>query len=183
MGPRNSTFAGMDLTPDDFFWVTREIQAVRRRRRASSCAVTLLLCKVYPHSVAAPHLCQIADMCCGGRVVSVLEGGYGCMDEEPVNLAKPGAFGVKPGAASLPKPFSQANERDRLDRVTLTLRVTALLCGHPRIGFDGTVSQPQFDFPRLCSATQGRLMDAACAHLRALVDPYGHVKHHEEERE
>lgn len=40
------TLKGMDLTPEDFAWVTSEIM-------------------------------KIADICCNGRVVSVLEGGYG----------------------------------------------------------------------------------------------------------
>ncbi len=37
---------GMDLSPEDFAWMTSEIM-------------------------------KIADICCGGRLVSVLEGGYG----------------------------------------------------------------------------------------------------------
>lgn len=41
---------GMDLSPEDFAWTTREIL-------------------------------KIADICCQGRLVSVLEGGYGAYDE------------------------------------------------------------------------------------------------------
>lgn len=42
----NANERGMDLTPEDFRWVTKEIM-------------------------------HVADICCHGRVVSVLEGGYG----------------------------------------------------------------------------------------------------------
>jgi acetoin utilization deacetylase AcuC-like enzyme len=92
---------GLDLTPEDFFWVTKEIQ-------------------------------QIADMCCEGRVVSVLEGGYGCK----VDMSKPGTFGVKPSpqSASSQSPNEAVIARSQLDRT--------------------------------------HLANAACAHLRGLVDPY-----------
>ena len=80
----NGMVSGLDLTQEDFFWVTKEIQ-------------------------------KVADMCCGGKIVSVLEGGYGVMINNPCKTAGPDS---KPGALSPPGPQSP-NARDQLNRAAL----------------------------------------------------------------
>ena len=59
-------------------------------------------------------LCAAAARLCGGRVVSVLEGGYGvdCCGEEPADVGTRtrgldvvGAFGVRPAAARRKEAF------------------------------------------------------------------------------
>lgn len=89
---------GLDLTAEDFLWVTKEIQ-------------------------------QIANMTCGGKVVSVLEGGYGCK----VDMSKPGSFGnrsvtqtpISPGEDTVPLPTVRA----QLDRTHLATSACAHLRG------------------------------------------------------
>jgi len=86
--------SGLDLTPEDFFWVTKEIQ-------------------------------KVADMCCGGKIVSVLEGGYGFMLNNPCSsghsMNQPGSFGQRTGrTAETEQPGPQSpNLRDQLSRTTL----------------------------------------------------------------
>lgn len=110
---------GMDLLPEDYFWVTKEIQKVSiqnrpplslswpRSPRVSLSALGDGLLPICCQSNCRP---QIADMCCGGRVVSVLEGGYGCLLFNP---SKPGSFGVRAATRSADgqrgaKPYSSS---------------------------------------------------------------------------
>lgn len=49
-GSQPMPVSGLDLTVEDYGWVTRKLQ-------------------------------EVADMCCHGRMISVLEGGFGCQGE------------------------------------------------------------------------------------------------------
>ena len=65
--------AGLDLEPDDFAWLTNAI-LVRQAFWFARPAV----------SSSSRRLCAqgVANVCCEGRVVSVLEGGYGTQVHE-----------------------------------------------------------------------------------------------------
>ena len=63
--------AGLDLEPDDFAWLTNAILV----RQALSFARPVV-------SSSSPPAQGVANVCCEGRVVSVLEGGYGTQVHE-----------------------------------------------------------------------------------------------------
>jgi hypothetical protein len=65
-------------------------------------------------------------MTCGGKVVSVLEGGYGCR----VDMSKPGAFGTRPAAPHSPADITAASgiQRAQLDRVSLIVNHQSFDC-------------------------------------------------------
>jgi len=52
-GSQPVAMGGLDLTPEDYGWLTRKLQ-------------------------------EVADMCCHGRMISVLEGGLGCLPGESI---------------------------------------------------------------------------------------------------
>jgi len=159
---------GMDLRPDDFFWVTREIQT-------------------------------IADMCCQGRVVSVLEGGYGCDRTAQsgataaVNFAKPGAFGVPASSSSSAREAAAAaaeassgklagnsdTSSHSTDPDSSSSSSSSSTSGGrgsggvlPSLALVG--SSAYMASPNARDTLDRRhLADASCAHLKALIDPYG----------
>jgi predicted lipid-binding transport protein (Tim44 family) len=110
----------------------------------------------------------VADMCCGGRVVSVLEGGYGCHDK-PTNYAKPGNFGHSARTAAAASSASSTG-------ASSASSTGASSNGEP--AFDGGASTAAGSASASSRESLDRrhLVDAACAHVRALVDPYGHAK-------
>lgn len=124
-GDKGAIMPGIDLSSEDFFWVTREIQTVSRISPPAVLSA-LLACYTPFSSPPLPIIFQIADMCCGGRVVSVLEGGYGCMPGGTLNLSKPGAFTTRSAHARqsyVDMPVSP-NARDQLDRVSIIFKNT-----------------------------------------------------------
>jgi hypothetical protein len=54
----------MDMVPDDFAWITYKVRFVK-----TWCLGT--------EDKLCAQILEVADICCSGRVVSVLEGGYG----------------------------------------------------------------------------------------------------------
>lgn len=72
---------GMDLTAEDFQWVTTEIM-------------------------------RVADLCCHGRLVSVLEGGYGNISTKPLPKQHKGANGN--ANPTVPFPTDSAMNRSSL---------------------------------------------------------------------
>jgi predicted lipid-binding transport protein (Tim44 family) len=116
----------------------------------------------------------VADMCCGGRVVSVLEGGYGCHDK-PTNYAKPGNFGHSARTAAAASSSSSSSSASSTGS-TGASSYGASSYGEP--AFDGGASTAAGSASASSRESLNRrhLVDAACAHVRALVDPYGHAK-------
>ena len=68
--------AGLDLEPDDFAWLTNAILV--RQPSSFAFAGTPAVSSSSRRSCAQ----GVANVCCEGRVVSVLEGGYGTQVHE-----------------------------------------------------------------------------------------------------
>ena len=94
------------------------------------------------------EIMQVADLCCGGRLVSVLEGGYGSYATPPRDAFVPttkitrskkeamGEAGIEPEADTMPPPAPSADD----DRPAMNRHILAA---------------------------------SAVSHVRSLVDPYG----------
>ncbi len=98
---------------------------------------------------------EVADMCCQGRVVSVLEGGYGCFHHQRrTNAAKKDKEAAAAAAAA-----------------------TATASAGGGSGGSGGASGPHGGTGASAEMELDRdiLADAVCAHLSALVDSYGYV--------
>lgn len=132
----------MDLTPDDFEWVTTEIM-------------------------------KIADLCCSGRVVSVLEGGYGRpTDTNHVanfnEIFQKDSGDVIEGSG----PDSSSGHSNVLASASLDNGCNTNTNMNTKSGIDGHVASAG-------SGSGSRLFNrdllaaSAAAHVRRLVDPYG----------
>ena len=92
---------GMDLLPSDYEWLTSKVVVCGCGHR---CSVSLTaghtsLCTV-------PQLQEISRYCCPGRVISVLEGGYGSWVKEPCADAPDGVkFSLDVRASCVPGCF------------------------------------------------------------------------------
>lgn len=119
----------------------------------------------------------VADMCCSGRVVSVLEGGYGCQSAANTNYSKPGSFGHRraPAASSASAAANAAAAATGSGVADQLLQLNA--SGEPVGVSSGAAAAAVSAADALReSLDRTHLVNAACAHVRALVDPYGHVK-------
>ena len=119
----------------------------------------------------------VADMCCSGRVVSVLEGGYGCQSAANTNYSKPGSFGHRRAPAASSASAAAASAAAAGSGVADEL-LQLNASGEP-VGVSSGAAAASAVSPAAAlreSLDRTHLVNAACAHVRALVDPYGHVK-------
>ena len=78
---------GIDLEPEDYAWTARKVSCHSDQTISSCHAIAYI---VLTFHVVMSQICEVADICCDGRVVSVLEGGYG---RTPPPVPAPPFFG------------------------------------------------------------------------------------------
>lgn len=115
--------------------------------------------------------------------MSVLEGGYGCdrrAQSAGVNFSKPGSFGI-PASSSSSSSSSGPSSSEGGGGAAGTLSDSegaGVESSGEGGGVGGSSSSSYMASPNARDALDRRhLAEASCAHLRALVDPYGHSPH------
>jgi len=136
-----------------------------------------------PIAQVTKEIQAVADMCCSGRVVSVLEGGYGCQSTPSKNYSKPGSFGHRRAPATSSAAANAATTSssggsgsgDQLLQLNAAGEPVGATTGAGAGAAAGAAASAVAATLRE-SLDRTHLVNAACAHVRALVDPYGHVK-------